>query len=119
MAITAITAVHEAPAEAAGFYRELFGRADVNAEGDLLTDCRSTTLRLVTPERLAEIWPGIAPAYIRGEPLLAGMTIGTSDTAAVRRILEEAEITYFATPSGGVAVAAADAYGAVVEFVPA
>lgn len=116
-AIAMITAVHEAPASAAAFYMQLFGSAEVKPEGDLLVDCRTTTLRLVTPARLAAIWPGIAPAYVPGEPLLAGITIATSDLAAARALAART-VPVFATPSGGVAVAAADAYGAVVEFVP-
>ena len=118
IAIAMITAVHEAPASAAPFYTELFGNAQVSADGDLLVDCRGTTLRLVTPARLGAIWPGIAPEYTPGGPLLAGITIATSDLAVARRLASRS-VPAFATPVGGVAVAAADAYGAVVEFVPA
>lgn len=120
VAIRTVTAVHEAPAEALQFYRQLFDRAELNPHGDLLVDCRTTTLRLVTPQRLREIWPDrLAPEWTRGEPLLAGMTIATDRFADVRPLIERAGLTAFATPSGGVAVAAADAYGAVIEFEPA
>lgn len=119
LAIHTITAVHENPASTLDFYRELFGQAEITAGGDLLADCRSTRLRLVTPARLKQVWPEIAPDFVPGEPLLAGVTLATSDLAAARRVLQDAGIAGFATPSGGVAVPAADAYGAVVEFVPA
>jgi hypothetical protein len=120
VAIRTITAVHEAPAHAAGFYRQLCGSAEVTAAGDLLVDCRTTTLRLVTPQRLEEIWPApLAPPYLSGEPLLAGMTIATERLDDARASIERAGLTAFDTPWGGVAVAAADAFGGVIEFEPA
>jgi hypothetical protein len=117
VAIRSITAVHEAPAAAADFYRQLFGGAVVSARGDLLVDCRTATLRLVTPQRLNEIWPGdLAPQFVTGEPLLAGITLATERLADARGAIERAGLTASDTPSGGVAVAAADAYGGVIEF---
>jgi hypothetical protein len=119
-AIGMVTAVHERPADAADFYTELFGDAVLTGDGDLLVDCRSTTLRLVTPARLAALWPGrIAPQWRPGTPLLAGVTIATERLDEATAILSRTGLSVSATPSGGVAVAAADAYGAVIEFVPA
>jgi len=119
VALKAVTAVHEEPASALDFYRRLFGRAELDAAGDLTVDCGSTSLRLVRPARLGEIWPnGFAPAFESGTPLLAGLTLTTKDAAAARRYLAAAGVETAGTSGGGIAVASRDAYGAVLEFVP-
>lgn len=119
VALKAVTAVHEDPASARDFYRRLFGRAELNAQGDLTVDCGPTELRLVTSSRLGEIWPnGFAPAFESGTPLLAGLTLATKDAAAARRCLADAGVETAETPAGGIAVASRDAFGAAIEFVP-
>lgn len=118
VALKTVTAVHENPASARDFYRRLFGRAEMNANGDLLVECGPTELRLVTPSRLDEIWPkGFAPAFESGTPLLAGLTLATKDAAAARKCLAQAGVETAGTSGGGIAVASRDAYGAVIEFL--
>lgn len=120
VAIRSVTAVHESPADAAEPYRKLFNQVDLSPEGDLLVNCRLTTLRLVTPQRLRAIWPGdLAPAYVPDEALVAGTTLTTNASPPdIRALLVQSGIAAFDTPSGGIAVASADAYGGVIEFVP-
>lgn len=118
VALRAVTAVHDDPAAARGFYERLFGRAALNGAGDLVVDCGPAELRLVRPGRLAQLWPsGFAPARQEGSPLLAGLTLATRDLAAARSCLAAAGVAAGAT-AAGVAVAARDACGAVIEFVP-
>ncbi|MCC6304627.1 MAG: VOC family protein [Rhodobacteraceae bacterium] len=118
-ALRTVTAVHDDPAAARDFHARLFGRAVLDAAGDLVVDCGRAVLRLVRPRRLAELWPaGFAPARDGASPLLAGLTLATRDIAAARACLLAAGVATAATAGGGIAVAARDAAGAVIEFVP-
>lgn len=119
VAIREVVAVHEAPEFAAKFYRELFKTVTVTNDGDLLVDCRTTKLRLVTRARLNAIWPnGLAPVGQPGDPLLAGTRIATTDLRAARDVLSRSGVAFLETSSGGIAVASDDAFGAVIEFIP-
>lgn len=114
--LDSVIAVHDQPRTLAGFYRDLFGNADMRDDRTLGVDCGRARLDIVTPALLAERYDGLSQPYRPGEPLLAGARIAVGDPSVAAGVLERAGIPHRVT-ADGVAVAAAHAYGAFIEFV--
>jgi hypothetical protein len=74
----------------------------------------ATRVRILTPEGLARVLPGVAPPALPG---MAGMVLRTGDgNAAARRVL--AGLATREVPDGGLMVPPALAGGAAVVFAP-
>lgn len=128
VALESAVLVSDAPAEGAARLSRLAGLpVEPDPAGDFVlvlpgaagaagprAPAMATRVRILTPEGLARVLPGVAPPALPG---MAGMVLRTGDgNAAARRVL--AGLATREVPDGGLMVPPALAGGAAVVFAP-
>lgn len=116
--IRAMTVVVESPAVLRAPYERLFGTAPWDIPGGFAIDTGHGDFRFVTASALAEAYPDEAGAISHPAPTIVGITLETTDLAAAKACLDQANAPYRAT-AGNLCVAPAAACGVILEFVAA
>lgn len=116
--IRAMTVVVESPAVLRAPYERLFGTAPREIPGGFAINTGHGDFRFVTANALAEAFPDEAGTITHPAPTIAGITLETTDLAAAKACLDQANVPYRAT-TGNLCVAPAAACGVILELVAA
>lgn len=115
--LISVTIACDRPVDAAMAYLPIFGPENIKA-ADALTSvsCGSGALRFVTGAALAEFYPGCLPEQLPELPFVAAMKILVADKARCLAHLAAEGVAFHETKQGCL-VPAAEANGAILEFV--
>jgi hypothetical protein len=101
-AIADVVSVAADPGALAPAYALLLGSEAVrSANGALEARCGRAMLRVLTPEAFRERYPGSGEAPAGDSPRLAALSIGSSDLAETRRVLESKGVAFVEAPKPG------------------
>ena len=115
--IRAMTIVVSDPDALRPAYERLFGGQPRAIAGGFEIFTGHGDFRFITQAALGTRYGDAAQAVAHPAPTIAALTLGTADLAAAQRCFDEAGATY--TRQGdGIKLAAAEACGAILEFVP-
>lgn len=88
-------------------------RADARVRSFGLGSPGTATITLVTPDGLAELWPGEVPPAV---PAMMGYVVAVADLSETADLLRQQGFDPSRTPSGDLLISAADAGGAAIAF---
>lgn len=117
--IRSVTWLVPDPAPVVEVLSKVFGRAAVTWTDEVAAvHVGRATLLFARAQDIGMLHPGLALAEESAAPVPVAMTVNVADPERTRRFLEMHGVPFKADPTGGASIAAKEACGVLLEFMP-